>query len=86
MGVMLPCNVVVQEHENGEVEVSALGPIEISKKVPLQRNFPSPPPSLETSCELLLMTSIAIIVKDTVKFTYGVGKLYDNTGARLTVL
>lgn len=28
MGVMLPCNVVVQEHENGEVEVSALNPLE----------------------------------------------------------
>jgi uncharacterized protein (DUF302 family) len=28
MGVMLPCNVVVQEHENGEVEVSAINPLE----------------------------------------------------------
>ena len=28
IGVMLPCNVVVQEHENGEVEVSAINPIE----------------------------------------------------------
>jgi uncharacterized protein (DUF302 family) len=28
MGVMLPCNVVVQEHENGEVEVFALNPLE----------------------------------------------------------
>jgi uncharacterized protein (DUF302 family) len=28
MGVMLPCNIVVQEHENGEVEVSALNPLE----------------------------------------------------------
>jgi uncharacterized protein (DUF302 family) len=28
MGVMLPCNVVVQEHENGEVEVSAVNPLE----------------------------------------------------------
>jgi uncharacterized protein (DUF302 family) len=28
MGVMLPCNVVVQEHENGEVEVSAINPME----------------------------------------------------------
>ena len=27
-GVMLPCNVIVQEHENGEVEVSAINPIE----------------------------------------------------------
>jgi len=28
IGVMLPCNIVVQEHENGEVEVSAINPIE----------------------------------------------------------
>jgi uncharacterized protein (DUF302 family) len=28
MGVMLPCNVVVQEHENGEVEVTAVNPLE----------------------------------------------------------
>jgi uncharacterized protein (DUF302 family) len=28
IGVMLPCNVVVQEHENGEVEVSAANPLE----------------------------------------------------------
>lgn len=28
MGVMLPCNIVVQEHENGEVEVSAMNPLE----------------------------------------------------------
>jgi uncharacterized protein (DUF302 family) len=28
MGVMLPCNVVIQEHENGEVEVSAINPLE----------------------------------------------------------
>lgn len=28
MGVMLPCNIVVQEHENGEVEVSAVNPLE----------------------------------------------------------
>lgn len=27
MGVLLPCNVVVEEHENGEVEVSAVNPI-----------------------------------------------------------
>jgi len=27
-GVMLPCNIVIQEHENGEVEVSALNPLE----------------------------------------------------------
>jgi uncharacterized protein (DUF302 family) len=28
MGVMLPCNVVVQEHENGEIEISAINPLE----------------------------------------------------------
>lgn len=27
IGVFLPCNVVVQEHENGEVEVSAVDPV-----------------------------------------------------------
>ena len=27
MGVMLPCNVVVQQHENGEVEISAINPM-----------------------------------------------------------
>lgn len=32
MGVMLPCNVVVQEHENGEVEVSAINPLEYIDK------------------------------------------------------
>jgi len=28
MGTMVQCNVVVQEHENGEVEVSAINPLE----------------------------------------------------------
>lgn len=27
IGAMLPCNVIVQEHENGKVEVSAIDPI-----------------------------------------------------------
>lgn len=27
IGLMLPCNVIVQEHEDGEVEVSAVDPI-----------------------------------------------------------
>lgn len=27
IGVMLPCNVIVEEHENGEVEVSAVNPV-----------------------------------------------------------
>jgi len=28
MGVMLPCNIVIQEHDNGEVEVFAINPLE----------------------------------------------------------
>jgi uncharacterized protein (DUF302 family) len=28
MGVMLPCNVAIQEHENGEVEISAINPLD----------------------------------------------------------
>jgi len=32
-GVMLPCNIVVQEHENGEVEVSAINPLENIERV-----------------------------------------------------
>lgn len=27
LGILLPCNVVVEEHENGEVEVAAVDPI-----------------------------------------------------------
>jgi uncharacterized protein (DUF302 family) len=27
IGVMLPCNVLVQEHENGEVEINAINPL-----------------------------------------------------------
>lgn len=27
IGVFLPCNIIVEEHENGEVEVSAVDPI-----------------------------------------------------------
>lgn len=27
IGVMLPCNVIVEEHENGEIEVSAVDPV-----------------------------------------------------------
>jgi uncharacterized protein (DUF302 family) len=27
IGVLLPCNVVVEEHENGEIEISAVDPI-----------------------------------------------------------
>jgi uncharacterized protein (DUF302 family) len=32
IGLMLPCNVVVQEHENGEIEVSAINPLETIDK------------------------------------------------------
>lgn len=32
IGLMLPCNVVVQEHENGEVEVTAVNPLEAIDK------------------------------------------------------
>ena len=28
IGVMLPCNVIVEEHENGDIEVSAVDPVE----------------------------------------------------------
>lgn len=31
-GVMLPCNILIQEHENGEVEMSAINPMESSQK------------------------------------------------------
>lgn len=32
IGVMLPCNVVVQEHDDGNVEVSAINPMETMDK------------------------------------------------------
>jgi len=32
VGTMLPCNLVVQQHENGEVEVSAMNPLEAIDK------------------------------------------------------
>jgi uncharacterized protein (DUF302 family) len=32
IGVLLPCNIVIQEHENGEVEVSAINPLENIEK------------------------------------------------------
>ena len=33
IGVLLPCNIVIQEHENGEVEVSALNPLDNIERV-----------------------------------------------------
>jgi uncharacterized protein (DUF302 family) len=33
IGILLPCNVMIQEHENGEVEVSALNPLENIERV-----------------------------------------------------
>ncbi len=33
IGIMLPCNVVVQERENGEVEVAIVNPMEAMKPV-----------------------------------------------------
>lgn len=33
LGVFLPCNVVVQEHDNGEVEVSVVNPEEMMHSV-----------------------------------------------------
>ena len=32
VGLMLPCNVVVQEHENGEIEISAINPLDALDK------------------------------------------------------
>lgn len=32
VGLMLPCNIVIQEHENNEVEVSAISPLETIDK------------------------------------------------------
>jgi len=32
IGLMLPCNIVIQEHENGEVEISAVNPLDAMDK------------------------------------------------------
>lgn len=32
IGLLLPCNIIIQEHENGEVEVSAISPLETIDK------------------------------------------------------
>ncbi|MDX1585132.1 MAG: DUF302 domain-containing protein [Balneolaceae bacterium] len=34
IGVMLPCNVIVEEHEDGRVEVSAVDPVASMQAVP----------------------------------------------------
>ena len=33
LGVFLPCNVVIQEHDNGETEISIVNPEELMNKV-----------------------------------------------------
>jgi uncharacterized protein (DUF302 family) len=33
LGVFLPCNVVIQEHDNGEVEISVINPEEMMQSV-----------------------------------------------------
>jgi uncharacterized protein (DUF302 family) len=33
IGLMLPCNIIIQEHENGEMEISAINPLETIDKV-----------------------------------------------------
>jgi uncharacterized protein (DUF302 family) len=33
IGTMLPCNVIVEEHEDGKVEVSAVNPLESMKAI-----------------------------------------------------
>jgi uncharacterized protein (DUF302 family) len=33
LGIFLPCNVVVQEHDSGEVEISVVNPEEMMRKV-----------------------------------------------------
>jgi len=33
IGVFLPCNIVIEEHENGEVEVSAVDPVALLSPV-----------------------------------------------------
>jgi uncharacterized protein (DUF302 family) len=33
IGVLLPCNIAIQQHENGEVEVSTLNPLENTERI-----------------------------------------------------
>lgn len=39
MGLMLPCNVVIQDRENGKVEVSALSPLDLIYKPMLTQSL-----------------------------------------------
>ena len=58
MGVMLPCNIVIQEHENGEVEVSAINPLENLDK------------SLNTTPLIDLATEIGVRLRAAVDYVY----------------
>jgi uncharacterized protein (DUF302 family) len=58
MGVMLPCNIVIQEHENGEVEVSAINPLENLDK------------SLNTTPLVDLATEIGVRLRAAVDYVY----------------
>jgi len=58
MGVMLPCNIVVQEHENGEVEVSAINPLENLDK------------SLDTTQLVGLATEIGVRLRAAVDYVH----------------
>lgn len=63
MGMLLPCNVVVQEHENGEVEVSAINPLES-----LDRTFNTTPlKDLATEIGIRLRAAIDYIQRDFIK-------------------
>jgi uncharacterized protein (DUF302 family) len=68
IGILLPCNIVVQEHENGQTEVSAINPMEA-----LDQNMITP--SLETLAAEIstrLRTAIDTIQskKTTFSFSY----------------
>jgi uncharacterized protein (DUF302 family) len=68
IGILLPCNIVVQEHENGQTEISAVNPMEA-----LDQNMITP--SLEllaTEISARLRTAIDTIhsKKSTFSFSY----------------
>jgi uncharacterized protein (DUF302 family) len=58
MGVMLPCNIVIQEHENGDVEVSAINPLENIDK------------TLDTTQLVDLATEISIRLRAAVDYVH----------------